>query len=190
MGAPPVTDFLTASTHEFRSLRKLTEKSLAQVGDAEFFGSLDPESNSIAIVVKHLAGNMRSRWTDFLTTDGEKPDRDRDSEFELTAADTRAELEQRFARGWETLFATLAALRPEDMAATVMIRGEAHSVTQAILRQVAHYGYHVGQIVLLAKHARGGEWHTLSIPRGGSAAFEARLREWHREGTSDGALRP
>jgi len=179
--------FLANSVLEFRGLHTLAEKAVAQVDDATFFGTLDPESNSIAILLKHLAGNMRSRWTDFLTTDGEKPDRDRDSEFIVATWDTRHDIEHRASEGWQILFDALAELGPNDLQQKVRIRGEAHTVVQAIQRQLTHYGYHVGQLVLLAKHGRTGEWRTLSIPRGGTLAFNARLREWYGGGSEPGA---
>ena len=147
---------------------------MAQVADEQLFASLDAEANSIAIIVKHLAGNMRSRFTDFLTSDGEKPDRNRDSEFE-EAASTRDELMRQWENGWAIVFGALEPLTDEDMDRTVTIRGEAHSVMQAIHRQVAHYAYHVGQIVLLAKHAAGPRWESLSVPRGKSEEFNRRV---------------
>lgn len=159
----------------FRQCRKLAEGALDQVDDAAFFRAVDPESNSLALIVKHLAGNLRSRWTDFLTADGEKPDRDRDQEFEAAAADTREALMAAWAAGWETLEAALGALRAEDFGRTVTIRGEPHSVVQALNRQVAHYAYHVGQIVFLAKHLKGAAWRTLSVPKGGTKAFNAEM---------------
>lgn len=165
-------------------LRRLAEDAMAQVDDEAFFAVLDGESNSIAIVVKHIAGNLRSRWRDFLTTDGEKPDRNRDQEFEIGPLDTpkqrsdeRTALVAAWREGWEILEGALAPLGPDDLLRTVTIRGEPHTVVQAILRQISHYGQHVGQIVLLAKHARGAEWKTLSVPKGGSRAFEQKVRE-------------
>jgi len=144
---------------------------MAQLKDEEFFVMLDPESNSIAILVKHLAGNMRSRFTDFLTSDGEKPDRFRDREFELTPATTRAEVVNSWDQGWAIVFGAIDSLKPEDVMRTVTIRGEPHTVLQAINRQIAHYAQHIGQIVFLAKHLRSSEWKTLSIPRGKSEEF-------------------
>ncbi|MGE5279048.1 MAG: DUF1572 family protein [Acidobacteriota bacterium] len=156
---------------EFRSLKRLAEKSLAQVSDDDFFAALDPGSNSAAVLVKHLAGNLRSRWTDFLTSDGEKPDRRRDSEFEIGPDDTRASLAARWEDGWRALFAALEALAPEDLSREILIRGERLSVVRAINRQLTHYADHVGQIVLLSKHWAGERWQTLSIPRGKSEEF-------------------
>ncbi len=157
---------------QFRKLKKLADGALAQVADADLFRAIDSESNSIAVVVKHLAGNLRSRWTAFLTTDGEKPDRDRDSEFELAAADTREALLARWEEGWARLFAALAPLSEQDALAEVRIRGEAHTVMQAVHRQLTHYAYHVGQVVFLARHFAGARWTSLSIPKGKSKEWE------------------
>lgn len=157
----------------FRGYKRLADTSFAQLDDRGFFYLPDPESNSIAIVVKHIAGNLRSRWTDFLTSDGEKPDRDRDQEFVLTPADTRPDLMRRWDASFETVFATLRGLQPEDVSRTVYIRSEPHTVLQAMLRSVTHVAHHIGQIVFLAKHLRSSEWQTLSIPRGKSAEFNA-----------------
>jgi hypothetical protein len=145
---------------------------MAQLKDHELFLTLDPESNSIAIIVKHMAGNMRSRFTDFLTTDGEKPDRQRDQEFEVNSSTTRADLTTLWEDGWARVFAAIEALKPADVTRTVTIRGELHTVLQAINRQIAHYGYHTGQIVLMAKHIRSNKWKMLSIPRGKSEDFK------------------
>ena len=147
--------------------------------DDGFFAVLDPEANSIALLMKHMGGNLRSRFTDFLTTDGEKPDRDRDAEFELGPADSREEILTRWAEGWNTLFAALHALTPADLQRVVKIRGEPHSVLEAISRQLAHQAQHVGQIVLLAKHHAGSRWRTLSIPRGQSGAFTRQMETRH-----------
>jgi len=161
----------------FEALRTLAERAVAQVDDAALFATLDPEANSIALLMKHIAGNLRSRFTDFLTTDGEKPDRDRDAEFERAPADTRDAILARWAEGWEALFGALRALRPADLLREVTIRGEPQSVLQALSRQLAHHAQHVGQVVLLAKHHAGPRWQTLSIPRGRSAEFTRELRE-------------
>ena len=151
---------------------------MAQLTDAEIFFAPDPESNSVAVLVKHMAGNMRSRFTGFLTSDGEKPDRHRDQEFEINAAMTRTEVMRAWEEGWARVFAAVEGLRSEDVMHTVTIRGEPHTVLQALNRQVAHYAYHVGQIVFLAKHLRGKDWKSLSIPRGKSEEFNhARLDE-------------
>lgn len=157
--------FLRDVTERFRAHKKLGEKAIAQVYDSGLAVQLDPESNSIAILVKHLAGNMRSRWTGFLTTDGEKPDRNRDREFELERAPTRDELFEWWEDGWARLFEALGALRPEDLVRTVTIRGQPYSVLEAINQQLAHYAYHVGQIVQLARHLAGPAWKSLSIAR-------------------------
>ena len=158
----------------FVVLRELADKALAQLDDEQFFRAPGPGSNSAAVIVKHLAGNMRSRWTDFLTTDGEKPDRLRDTEFVTDGEDRRAILE-RWEAGWKTLFDTLESLRGVDPMRTVTIRREPHTVVEAVNRQLAHYGQHTGQIVFLAKHLKSSEWKTLSIPRGQSAAFNERM---------------
>jgi hypothetical protein len=155
-----------------RYYKRLGERALAQVPDAGLFATLDPESNSIAILVKHMAGNMRSRWTDFLTTDGEKPDRNRDTEFEAPAQ-TRAELMAQWEAGWKCVFDALAPLSESDLSRRVVIRTEPHSVTQAINRALGHYAYHTGQIVYLAKYFAGADWKALTIPRGKSAEFIA-----------------
>jgi len=154
----------------FRNAKKLAERAIEQVSDKEFFATIDEEANSIALIVKHVAGNLRSRWTDFLTTDGEKPDRDRDTEFEVIA-DTRESLMQFWEDGWQILFDSLEPLTEEDFSKTVTIRSEPHSIVEAINRQLTHYSYHVGQIVLLAKHFRSNEWKTLSIAKNRSADF-------------------
>jgi hypothetical protein len=157
---------------QLRKLKTQAEKAIAQVDDRGLFAVLDPESNSIAIIMKHMAGNMRSRWTDFLTTDGDKPDRNRDAEFELEAGDTRATIMARWEDGWDRFARTISSLRPGDLDKTVTIRGERHTVIEAINRQMTHYAAHVGQIVLLAKHYAGSRWQTLSIPRGKSKQFD------------------
>ena len=159
------TDFLRESVAGFRALKEQAERALAQADDAAFFAVLDNESNSLAVIVAHLAGNALSRWTDFLTTDGEKPTRRRDTEFDLDPRLTRDELMMRWEAGWRALFAAVEPLSAADLDRTVTIRGEPHTVMQAILRQTRHYAYHVGQIVQLAKHYRGADWQTLSLPR-------------------------
>ena len=168
------TSYLEDSIELFRYYRKLAERAMAQVSDDQLFTSLDSEANSIAIIVKHMAGNMRSRWTDFLTSDGEKPNRNRDSEF-VDPAMTRDSLLRQWEEGWACVFSALEPLVDEDLERTVYIRGEAHSVMQAINRQVAHYAHHVGQIVLLAKHFAGDHWQSLSVPRSKSAEFNRRV---------------
>jgi len=166
------TSYLKDSTALLRYYKKLAERAMAQVPDDALFAVPDSESNSIAVIVKHLSGHMRSRWTDFLTTDGEKPNRNRDSEF-VSPPSTRAELLSLWEAGWNCLFDVLASLTESDLSRQVTIRGEPHSVLQAINRQLAHYPYHVGQIVFLARHYSAGRWTTLSVPRGQSAAFNA-----------------
>jgi len=158
----------------FRYYKKLGERAIEQCPDEGLFTTLDAESNSIAIIVKHLAGNMRSRWTHFLTTDGEKPDRNRDTEFE-EAPKTRGALMDMWERGWKHVFDALAPLSDEDLSRKITIRTEPHSVMQAINRQVAHYSYHVGQIVYLARHFAGAKWQSLTIPKKNSAEFNARV---------------
>jgi hypothetical protein len=169
------TSYLEDSLTLFRYYKTLGDKAMAQVSDEQLAAVLDGEMNSIAVIVKHMAGNMRSRWTDFLTADGEKPDRDRDAEFTTPPA-TRDALLAIWEEGWRALFGTLEALSEGDMSRTVKIRGEAHSAMQAINRQIAHYSYHVGQIVLLAKHFKASDWRSLSVPRGQSAAFTERVQ--------------
>ena len=164
--------YLDEARRQFRGHKRMAESAMAQLRDEDFFVTLDPESNSIAILVKHLAGNMRSRFTDFLTTDGEKPDRFRDREFELNAATTRADVMRMWEEGWNCVFTALEALKPEDVMHTVTVRGQPHTVLQAINRQIAHYAQHIGQIVFLAKHLRSSEWKTLSIPRGKSEEYK------------------
>ena len=164
--------YLKDSISLFQYYKKLGENALAQCPDAGLFAALDEENNSIAIVVKHMTGNMRSRWTEFLTSDGEKADRNRDSEFEAPPK-TRSEILDVWDAGWKYLFTALEPLTDSSMSKTVTIRGEEHSVMQAINRQIAHYAYHVGQIVLLAKHAAGANWKALTIPRKKSSEFNA-----------------
>ncbi len=159
------TLYLRDVTERFKAHKKLGEKAIAQVYDSGLTRQLDAESNSIAVLVKHLAGNMRSRWTGFLTSDGEKPDRDRDGEFEAVAEVDRTQLLDMWDDGWARLFETLATLRPDDLTRTVIIRERQYSVVEAINIQLAHYAYHVGQIVQLARHLAGNSWKTLSVPR-------------------------
>jgi hypothetical protein len=168
------TSYLEDSLTLFRAYKQLAERAMEQVSDEQLFIALDEESNSIAIIVKHMAGNMRSRWTDFLTTDGEKPDRNRDSEFVDPAA-TRAALLQVWEEGWACVFGAIEPLTDADLGRRITIRGEAHSVMQAVNRQVAHYAQHVGQIVLLAKHFAGAGWKSLSVPRNRSAEFNRKV---------------
>lgn len=158
-------------TREFKRLQTLAEHAMAQLSDEQFFAVPAPGDNSVAVIVKHVGGNLVSRWTDFLTRDGEKPGRDRDTEFQITTGDTREHLLQVLTRGWAALFEALGPLGDADMARIVTIRREPLTVLQAVNRQLTHYAYHVGQIVYVAKHHRGAEWHTLSIPVGHSAEF-------------------
>ena len=164
------TSYLEDSLTLFRYYKALAERAMAQVSDEQLFVNLDEEANSIAIIVKHMAGNMRSRWTDFLSSDGEKPDRNRDSEF-VDPPVIRAALLEVWEAGWGLVFAALEPLTDADLGRTVTIRGEAHSVMQAVNRQIAHYSMHVGQIVFLAKHFAHDRWETLSVPRNRSAEF-------------------
>jgi hypothetical protein len=164
------TSYLEDSLGVLHYYKRLAEEAMAQVTDEQLCVTLDPEMNSIALIVKHMAGNMRSRWTDFLTTDGEKPDRNRDTEF-CDGPPDRATLMQVWDEGWANVFAALEPLTEADLTRTVTIRGEAHSVTQAINRQLAHYPYHCGQIVFLAKHLQGANWRSLSVPRNRSHEF-------------------
>jgi len=169
------TSYLADSLTLFRHYKRLSERAIAQVTDEQLVAVLDGEMNSIAIIVKHMAGNMRSRWTSFLTSDGEKPDRNRDMEF-VEPPMTRDALLAAWEAGWGYLFTALEPLSDGDLVRTVEIRGERHSVMQAINRQLTHYAYHAGQIVLLAKHFNGGAWQSLSVPRANSAQFTAQVR--------------
>jgi hypothetical protein len=159
--------YLTDILRTYRYYKTLGERAMAQVSDKDLHTTLDSESNSVAIIVKHLAGNLRSRFSDFLTTDGEKPDRNRDGEFEPGPDATKVQLLRRWEAGWRCLYDALDALRPDDLTRTVLIRGESLSVVDAINRQLTHYGQHVGQMVLLAKHLKWQTWQSLSIPRKG-----------------------
>jgi Protein of unknown function (DUF1572) len=164
------TSYVEDSLSLFRASKKLGDRAMEQATDEQLFAVLDDEANSIAIIVKHMTGNMRSRWTDFLTTDGEKADRNRDCEF-IDPASTREALLKEWEAGWTCVFSAIEPLTDADLGRTVTIRGEAHSVMQAINRQLGHYAYHVGQIVLLAKHFAGKQWESLSVPRNRSAEF-------------------
>jgi hypothetical protein len=162
---------------EWRKLKQSADTAMAQVDDAGFFATIDAESNSIALIVKHLGSNLRSRWTAFYTTDGEKPDRDRDGEFIISAEDTRERLLAHWEAGWQQLFDTVETMTAADLDRTVVIRWEPQSVPRATLRALTHAAAHVGQIVLLAKHVTGADWRTLSIPRGQSRLFNEQLRQ-------------
>jgi uncharacterized damage-inducible protein DinB len=168
------TSYLQDSLSLFRYYKKLSERAMEQVADEQLSAVLDGEMNSIALIVKHMTGNMRSRWTDFLNSDGEKPDRKRDTEFENPPA-TRAALMKQWEEGWNCLFSALEPLSDADLDRTVEIRGEPHSVMQAINRQIAHYAYHCGQIVFLAKHLQSEQWKSLSVPRGKSEVFNQKV---------------
>jgi hypothetical protein len=168
------TSYVRDSLSLFRHYKNLAERAMEQVTDEQLVAALDGEMNSIAIIVKHLVGNMRSRWIDFLTSDGEKPGRKRDTEFENPPA-TRAALMSLWEEGWRCVFTALEPLSDTDMERTVEIRGEPHSVMQAIHRQIAHYAYHCGQIVFLAKHLQAKQWKALTVPRGRSEEFNQRV---------------
>ncbi|HEV2861354.1 MAG TPA: DUF1572 family protein [Pyrinomonadaceae bacterium] len=167
--------YLSDALQVFRNLKRMGERAAAQLDDDEFFRTIDEESNSVALIMKHMAGNMRSRWTDFLTSDGEKPDRHRDSEFLLEGEDRRA-VEERWEAGWRCVFGAIEPLKAEDLLRTVTIRGEPHTVVMAINRQLSHYGQHTGQIVFLAKHLKSSDWQTLSIARGQSETFNEKMK--------------
>jgi len=173
--------YLDEARRSFRGYKRMAEEAIAQVNDDELFRLLDAEDNSMAIVIKHIAGNLRSRWTDFLTTDGEKPDRHRDNEFIMQPSTTRLELLQWWESGWTLVFEAIASLKPEDLERVITIRGKEHTVLQAINRALAHYAYHVGQIVFLAKHFRSKDWQTLSIPKGQSETYGRIAEEKHAE---------
>ena len=177
--------YLEEVRRQFRGHKRLAEGAIAQLNEQELFITPDPESNSVAILMKHMAGNMRSRFRDFLTTDGEKPDRHRDQEFEMNSGTTRADLMRTWEAGWEQIFSTISALKPEDVMRTVTIRGEPHTVLQALNRAIAHYAQHTGQIVFLAKHIRSREWKSLSIPRGKSEEVNQKLLARQKPGASD-----
>ena len=172
MAKQPSSSYMAVSLSTLRQYKAMAEAAMAQVSDDQLTITLDPESNSIALIVKHMVGNMKSRWTDFLSSDGEKPDRDRDTEFEAPP-ETRAELLELWDSGWRCVFGALEPLTDADLTRTVTIRDVPHSVLEAVHRQIAHYACHVGQIIFLAKHFRSTEWKSLSIPRGRSAEFLA-----------------
>jgi len=181
--------FLEDALKSFRDYKKLAEGALEQLDDAEFFRAIDDESNTIAVNMKHMAGNMLSRWTDFLTSDGEKANRERDMEFVMLPETTRADMIAYWERGWRCLFAAVEPLTADDLMRIVKIRGQDHTVVQAINRQIAHYAYHVGQIVYLAKHFKSSNWQTLSVPKNRSAEFNKFLEEKVKSGTSTAAGR-
>ncbi len=173
--ADPQAELLCSAIKTFHSQKRLAEDAVRQISFEQMRYQPDPESNSVAVIMKHLAGNMRSRWTDFLTTDGEKEWRHRDGEF-IDEYDSREQVMADWESGWAVLFETLNGLSPSDLVVTVTMRGEKHSVCDAILRQVSHYGYHLGQIVTLCRTLAGEKWHTLSIPRGQSEQYTQRVR--------------
>jgi hypothetical protein len=175
-------NYLDDSIKTFRSYKDLADKAMAQVSDEEFFRQIDAESNSLAVIAKHIGGNLRSRWTEFLTADGEKPGRDRDSEF-VSADDARESLNKFWEDGWSALFTTLDSLTVGDLGKTTSIRGQAHTVVKAINRSIAHTASHVGQIIFLAKHLRADEWKNLSIPRNQSAGFNTFLHQRSQDGS-------
>jgi len=164
--------YLEEMKRQFRGHKRMGEAAMAQLGEQDFFVLIDPESNSVAALVKHIAGNARSRFTDFLTSDGEKPDRFRDQEFEVQPKTTPAEVLSWWEQAWLRVFSVLDSLQPEDVQRTVTIRNEPHTVMQALNRALAHYAQHTGQIVFLAKHLRSSQWRTLSIPRGKSEDYK------------------
>lgn len=174
-------NFQSDAIRSFRNYKKLAERAIEQVSDDEFFALIDAEANSIALIVKHIAGNLHSRWRDFLTRDGEKEDRNRDTEFEIIG-DTREGLMRFWESGWDTLFGAIAPLAADDFSKTVTIRGEPHTIVEAINRQLTHYAYHIGQIVLLAKHFRSASWQTLSVPKNRSAEFNRFLADRQASG--------
>ena len=176
--------FLEDALRTFRDYQKLAEGAFAQIDDADLFRTIDQESNSIAVNMKHMAGNMISRWTDFLTTDGEKPERNRDLEFVMLPETSKADILAYWDRGWKCVFDAVEPLTPEDLLRTVRIRGEDHTVIQAINRQIAHYAYHVGQIVYLAKHFKSSDWQTLSVPKNKSVEFNKYLEERIKNSTA------
>jgi hypothetical protein len=181
MNESVLQNYITDTLEAFRSYKKMAEKAFAQVSDEEFFRLIDAESNSLAVIAKHIGGNLVSRWTDFLTTDGEKPDRLRDTEF-VTESDTRASITALWDRGWAVLFSTLESLAPDDLDKLVTIRAEEFTVVRAMTRSLAHTTSHVGQIIFLAKHLRSTEWKNLSIPRNTSEEFRQYMAEKREAG--------
>jgi hypothetical protein len=175
--------YLEEIKRQFRGHKRMGEAALAQLEEADFFVTIDPESNSIAALVKHIAGNARSRFTDFLTSDGEKPDRFRDREFEVSEKPAREEVMRWWEQAWIDVFSTLDSLKPDDVQRPVTIRQEPHTVMQALNRALAHYAQHIGQIVFLAKHLRSSQWQTLSIPRGKSDDYKTANPKTHSRGT-------
>ncbi|MGH7140267.1 MAG: DUF1572 family protein [Pirellulales bacterium] len=175
------TEFLAAAVNAFEANKRLADRAVEQAPDDKLHVALDPNTNSIAVIMKHVAGNLASRWTDFLTTDGEKPWRNRDDEF-VDSFGGRTEVLEAWERGWACLFNTLKGLKPEDLETTVLIRGEPHSVPLAIERSLGHACYHIGQIVQVARIHAGDHWNTLTIPKGGSEQFNQ--ANWGQTGKS------
>jgi hypothetical protein len=177
------TQYLRDVIGQFQNLKAQADRAMAQVSDEQLVQQLESESNSLAMIVKHVSGNLRSRWTDFLKSDGEKPDRNRDLEFEVESADSRANLVERWENGWHALFEALETMTPADLDKSVAIRNQPHGVVQAINRSLTHTAQHVGQIIFLSKHLAGSNWQTLTIPRGKSAEFDAELQKKHASST-------
>ena len=184
------TDYLHDIAGRFRQFKTQADQAIAQAADEDLFRVLDPDSNSIAILMRHLAGNMRSRWVGFLTTDGEKPDRRRDQEFEAPPVPTRAALLEDWESGWACLFTELATFTPADLERTVTARHEPMSVVSAVNRQLAHAALHIGQIIMLAKHFKSGAWKTLTIPRGQSEQYNEEMRKKHTRSSTPNSLTP
>ena len=178
--------FLEDALKSFRDYKKLAERAFQQIAEADVFRTIDDESNSIAVNMKHMAGNMLSRWTDFLTSDGEKPNRERDMEFVMLPETTKADMVAYWEKGWQCVFEAVEPLSADDLMRIVKIRGQDHTVVQAINRQIAHYAYHVGQIVYLAKHFKSSDWQTLSVPKNKSAEFNQYLEERIRNSAGSG----
>ena len=171
-----IKNYHSDAIQSFRNYKKMAERAVEQISDEDFFALIDPEANSVALIVKHIGGNLHSRWRDFLTSDGEKSDRHRDTEFDLMG-DSRDSLMKFWETGWQTLFDAIEPLSVEDFSRTVPIRGEPHTIVEAINRQLTHYAYHIGQIVLLAKHFKSADWKTLSVPKNRSAEFNQFLAD-------------
>jgi uncharacterized protein DUF1572 len=182
------THYLEDSIASLRAYKKMAEKALDQLQEEEFFVTLDQEANSIAVIMKHMAGNMFSRWTDFLTSDGEKPNRNRDMEFVIEPKTNKDDILAYWEKGWQQVFAALEPLTADDLEKKVLIRGEEHTVIQAINRQLMHYADHIGQIVFLAKHFRSSEWKSLSIPRNRSADFNSHMKDKAGTANTEGRL--
>jgi hypothetical protein len=169
-----MTPILETSIDELRKVKRLADKAIEQLDDEQLWTRIDPESNSVAVVMRHMAGNMRSRWTNFRTSDGEKPDRQRDQEFEDVTI-SRAALLAEWEDGWQRVFAALGSITDADLGETIYIRQEPHTIFKALVRQLTHYAGHSYQILVLAKHLKGSHWQTLSIPRGKSEEFNQRM---------------